>query len=166
MSTGDDISVTKVSEQKIPANLHLKSSHNGAVILQRPGFSLIEVLIVLLVMGVLCAAGISIYAGVTGDTQTRTRQDQLESFFSACRNRALMRKIPVAIRFANGILSIDQSKTLQLRVPDLLAENEKTIEGLSVATNGQFMQNNSVINELRLSAKSSANRVSTIRIKL
>ena len=118
-------------------------------------------------MGVLCATGISIYAGVTEDTQTRTRTDELKSFFSACKHRAMLRKMPINIRFNNDMLTIDQSQTLRLRLPDLVNESgSKMLNGLEIDTAGQFFMAKKAVKQLKLPFKISGNRLITITVEL
>lgn len=134
---------------------------------QVSGFSLIEILLVILVLGILCATGISIYAGVTEDTQTRTRRDELNSFFSACRHRAMLRKIPVNIRFNNNMLTIDQSNTLRLRLPDLdINDDANFLNNIEINTEGKFLQSGKIIKKLDLPFKISGNRLITITVEL
>lgn len=134
---------------------------------RRSGFSLIEVMLVILVIGILCATGVSIYAGVTEDTQTRTRTDEIKSFFSACKHRAMLRKIPINIRFNNNMLTIDQSQTLRLRLPDLVNESgAKMVNGLEIDTAGNFFMAKKAVKQLELPFKISGNRLITITVEL
>ncbi|HQG28556.1 MAG TPA: hypothetical protein PLY73_08350, partial [Candidatus Ozemobacteraceae bacterium] len=63
----------------------------------RAAFTLLEVLIVLLTLGILTGAGIRFYASLTRDTRMRTATDHLNAFVAACRRRACERGLPVRL---------------------------------------------------------------------
>ncbi len=131
------------------------------------GFTLIEVLIVVLVMGVLFGTGLSVYSGVTRDSQLRTRTDELTSFFAACRHRAVLRRTPVQFVYENGILGTDQSNNLRRRISEidykLAAE---TFNNLSVDRNGIFMLKGQPVNQLLLPVELPGGHFSYITIGL
>ncbi|HNW34598.1 MAG TPA: prepilin-type N-terminal cleavage/methylation domain-containing protein [Candidatus Ozemobacteraceae bacterium] len=60
-------------------------------------FTLIEMLIVVLTLGILTGAGIRFYASLTRDTRMRTATDHLNAFVAACRRRAVERGLPVRL---------------------------------------------------------------------
>lgn len=166
MSTGFNAGSSEIA-LPYPLNFLHKRSQKFYGTRRISGFSLIEILIVILVLGILCATGISIYAGVTEDTQTRTRKDELNSFFSACRHRAMLRKTPVNIRFNNNMLTIDQSNTLRLRLPDLAIDNNNNVlNELEITTEGKFLQAGKIIKNLSLPFRISGNRLITITVEL
>lgn len=143
----------------------LHSSSQGIGSRAVSGFSLIEVLLVVLVMGIICATGVSIYAGVTTDSQIRTINDQFTSFIYACRHRAMMRKTPVQIRFADRRLSIDQSSTLELRLSEIEpTAGAKILDGLTITPDGMFHKNSRAIKSIDLPVILPGNRTSRIRI--
>lgn len=145
--------------------LHERSLHKITETSAR-GFSLIELLIVVLLIGIICAGGVSIYAGVTTDSQIRARTDELRSFFYACKHRASMRKTPVTIQFQNQTLFIEQSSSLKLQIPEL---DEKTaiqmLTGLRVDPQGFFTMNSQRINTLTLPLTLPGNRPHKITLE-
>lgn len=74
----------------------------------RAAFTLIEMLIVILTLGILAGAGIRFYASLTRDTRMRTATDHLNAFLAACRRRAAERGLPVHL-VADGqrIVAVD-----------------------------------------------------------
>ncbi len=143
--------------------LHQRSLHKAGKA-DVSGFSLIEVLIVVLVMGILCGTGVSIYAGVTRDSQTRARTDELRSFFSACRQRASFRKTPVKIIFHNQIFSTEQSGALRLRVPEI--DSSTVPENIDIDRNGLFSSKGQTLKKLVFQLKIAGNQIETITIDL
>ncbi|MBP7633957.1 hypothetical protein KBA41_07280 [Candidatus Ozemobacteraceae bacterium] len=74
----------------------------------RVAFTLLEVLIVLLSLGILTGAGIRFYASLTRDTRMRTATDHLNAFVAACRRRACERGLPVRLSGDNHrIFAVD-----------------------------------------------------------
>ncbi|OGK05906.1 MAG: hypothetical protein A2W80_12875 [Candidatus Riflebacteria bacterium GWC2_50_8] len=131
------------------------------------GFTLIEVLIVVLVMGVLFGTGLSVYSGVTRDSQLRTRTDELTSFFAACRHRAMLRKTPITIVFSNGYLGTDKAQNLRQRLSEVdNAFAAQLFNGLYVNTDGKFTRNGVVVERLKLPVKLPGGQSSTITIEL
>ncbi|PKL42541.1 MAG: hypothetical protein CVV41_13390 [Candidatus Riflebacteria bacterium HGW-Riflebacteria-1] len=131
------------------------------------GFTLIEVLIVVLVMGVLFGTGLSVYSGVTRDSQLRTRTDELTSFFAACRHRAMLRKTPLNILFTNGYLGTDKAPNLRQRLSEVdSAFASQLFNGIYVGTDGKFTRNGSVVNKLHLPVKLPGGHISVLTIEL
>jgi len=165
MSRGFNAAGSKTGIRQPYSFLH--SSSQGIVRQRVSGFSLIEVLLVILVMGIICATGVSIYAGVTTDSQIRTINDQFTSFLYACRHRAIMRKTPVRIRFSDHRLTIDQSSTLGLRLAEIeSAAGAKMLDGLTVNPDGNFHKNNRRIKIIELPVILPGNRSNILRIEL
>ncbi len=128
------------------------------------GFTLIEVLLVVLVMGILCGTGVSIYAGATKDSQIRARTDELRSFFYACRHRACMRGTPVRIVFHNQVFSTEQSGTLQLRVPEI--ESATVITPVDIDRHGVFSSMGQELKQLTLQLRIAGNKMEKVTIDL
>lgn len=165
MSRGLNAPGSKISICLFNACLHACSQGNGKK--TNSGFSLIEVLLVVLVIGIICATGVSIYAGVTTDSQIRTINDQLSSFLYACRHRAMMRKTPVTIMFADKRLKIDQSNTLELRLTEIEPHSGgELLNGLIVTPDGVFHKNRRTVKTLDLPVILPGNKMHRIRIDL
>jgi prepilin-type N-terminal cleavage/methylation domain-containing protein len=147
------------------SSLHHRSrfSHRSRV----SGFTLIEVLIVVLVMGVLFGTGLSVYSGVTRDSQLRTRTDELTSFFAACRHRAVLRQTPVKFIYENGFLGTDQSHNLRQRINEVDVQTaNKIFNNLSIDNKGIFMLNDQPINHLQLPVTLPGGHSSSITVGL
>ncbi|EKD84278.1 MAG: hypothetical protein ACD_39C00136G0004 [uncultured bacterium] len=131
------------------------------------GFTLIEVLIVVLVMGVLFGTGLSVYSGVTRDSQLRTRTDELTSFFAACRHRAMLRKTPITIMFSNGILGTDKAHNLSQRIPEIDSiVGSRLINGLYVDKDGKYTHNGQPVSRLQLPVTLPGGQTSSITVEL
>jgi prepilin-type N-terminal cleavage/methylation domain-containing protein len=131
------------------------------------GFTLIEVLIVVLVIGVLFGTGLSAYSGVTRDSQLRTRTDELTSFFAACRHRAMMRKTPITIMFLNGNLGTNQAHNLRQRIPEIdTTIGARLLNGIHVEKDGKFTQNGQSIERLHLPLIMPGGKTSMITVEL
>lgn len=118
-------------------------------------------------MGVLFGTGLSVYSGVTRDSQLRTRTDELTSFFAACRHRALLRRTPVKFIYDNGILGTDQSHNLRQRISEIDSQfAAETFNNLSVDRTGIFMQNGQPVNQLLLPVELPGGHFSYITIGL
>lgn len=131
------------------------------------GFTLIEVLIVILVVGILIGTGLSHYAGTIRYSQLRTKTDELTSFFAACRYRALMRKAPVKFVYANGNLGTDQSHNLGKRIPEIDAQlADKLFNRLHIEKDGRFRLNGALVERLHLPLKLPGGQTSVIVIEL
>ncbi|MBU1108790.1 MAG: prepilin-type N-terminal cleavage/methylation domain-containing protein [Candidatus Riflebacteria bacterium] len=131
------------------------------------GFTLIEVLIVVLIIGVLFGTGLSVYSGVIRDSQLRTRTDELTSFFAACRHRAIMRKSPITIMFSNGNLGTDQAHNLRQRIPEIdTTTGARLLNALRVEKDGKFTQNGKSVERLHLPIKMPGGQTSVITVEL
>lgn len=127
------------------------------------GFSLVEILIVILVAGILSATGVSVYSGVVRDTQTRTITDELNIFFTACRHRAMLRKLPVRVRQSEDSLFLEQSPMVNLRIPEL--DRQAVFDsGLVFDGSGVARINGTRVDSLALALKLPGNKTSQVVI--
>jgi len=78
----------------------------------RAAFTLLEILIVLLTLGILTGAGIRFYASLTRDTRMRTATDHLNAFVAACRRRACERGLPVRLSGDGARISVVDAPAL------------------------------------------------------
>ncbi len=118
-------------------------------------------------MGVLFGTGLSVYSGVTRDSQLRTRTDELTSFFAACRHRAMLRKTPVKFIYDNGILGTDQSNNLHQRISEVDFQlASKLFNNLAVDRSGTFMLNGRPVSQLHLPVKLPGGHSSVIKVGL
>ncbi len=130
------------------------------------GFTLIETLIVVLVIGILCATGVSMYAGATSDSQLRSLQDEMNGFFTACRHRVIMRKTPVRVLYQNRSLGIEQSSTLKLRIPELSQESGNYLNGLVIEEKGMTLANGRKVSKIDLNLYLPGKRLATMTLEL
>ncbi|GAB4274000.1 MAG: hypothetical protein Kow0029_14040 [Candidatus Rifleibacteriota bacterium] len=128
------------------------------------GFTLIETLIVVLVIGALCATGVSIYAGATGDSQLRSLKDEIGSFFTACKHRARLRKTPVKLVFEQNVLGIKDSNALRLRIPEISKNSVELIRGLTIFSDRTIDEKGKLVKKLDLQVILPGNRPATITL--
>ena len=105
------------------------------------GFSLLEVVIVVMIIGILTTTGITYFHGATSDARIRTLTDAAQAFLYACRDRAAARGIPVRLHESPGFLQAVNSPQLRLAKQGLTAKTIAQISQLTFAgrsiTNGQ-----------------------------
>jgi prepilin-type N-terminal cleavage/methylation domain-containing protein len=130
------------------------------------GFTLIETLIVVLVIGILCATGVSMYSGATADSQMRSISDELTGFFTACRHRAIMRKTPVKVTYHNQNLGIEQSSGLKLRIPELSQESGNKVHGMTFNDKIVVLADGTRISQLELNVYLPGKRLGTLTVEL
>lgn len=130
------------------------------------GFTLIETLIVVLVIGILCATGVSMYSGATADSQMRSITDELTVFFTACRHRAIMRKTPVKVTYINPNLGIEQSSSLRLRIPELSNESGEKVNGMTFTDKFVALADGTRVSKLDLSVYLPGKRLGTLTVEL
>ena len=94
------------------------------------GFTLVELLIVVTVLGVLATTGIRFFSGATQEASLRATSDSLQAFFQACRQRAQWRGIPVQITISNRVLTVSGAPSLFCPLPPLRPESRTLLESL------------------------------------
>lgn len=117
------------------------------------GFSLVEVLIVLLVLGILSATGTGFYAHVIRDARLRTSSDTLAAFFAACQARAVQRGLPVTVELQGNRLTAAGSPSLSCPLPPLDAPSLGTIAGLRFAADRTLTAAGKPITDLPLALR-------------
>ncbi|MFZ2956771.1 MAG: prepilin-type N-terminal cleavage/methylation domain-containing protein [Candidatus Ozemobacteraceae bacterium] len=90
------------------------------------GFTLVEVLTVVLLIGILTCSGTAFYAGLTRETSERTQLSSLQAFLDACRGRARLRGTPVELRLMQSTLFAADSPALSLRLSNSITEQART----------------------------------------
>lgn len=98
----------------------------------REGFTLVEMLTVVLLVGIMLGVGTSFYAGLTRETHERTQLESVRSFLAACRQRALLRGIPVLLQLSGTALSPTDSPGMSCQLgPSISAETRLNLSQLS-----------------------------------
>lgn len=110
------------------------------------GFTLIETLVVLVVLGIICEAGFSLYSGVTTDYTLKTANDKLSAFFSTCRQRAMLRNTPLTIVFFDRVLKVENSPSLFLNIYEV--DERFFPEKIEVTPGGAFVVGEKKISQL------------------
>lgn len=141
-------------------------SHLSRFLERRQGFTIVETLIVVLIIGIVSATGLSLYSGVTSDSQVRTMNDSLQIFFSACRHRAKFRGLPLRIGVRNKTLVVSNTNTLLLKFPELTDAACKLIDGMTMTASQTFDSSRRVIKSMRVSVSMPGNKLATLTILL
>ncbi len=147
-------------------NLRLHRHQITNYMFRKSGFTIIEVLIVVLVIGILSSTAIGTYSGAIRDTAQRSAQDKLQTFFQSCKDRAKLRKLDVKILYNEGAKSLinPDSTTSFLNIPEI---NSKSIPKLiEINKEGKFMVNGKTINKLDLLLMLPGGKLATITIHL
>ncbi len=144
--------------------LHRPYKRNG--LKNSSGFTIIEVLIVVLVIGILSGTAISTYSGAVQDTTTKTVLDKIQTFFQSCKQRAKLRKINVKIIYnepQKKLMNPDSSSSF-IEVPELYPNSiPKLIE---VDKTGAFIINGKETKKLNFLQKTLNGKLATLTIEL
>lgn len=106
------------------------------------------------------------YAGATADSQLRSLNDELNSFFTACRHRAIMRKTPVKVVFQNNRLGISESQLLSLRIPEIEEASGNRINGMLIGSKSATLTDGRVVSKINLNVILPGNRLATLSLEL
>ena len=94
------------------------------------GFTLTEMLVVILLVGILAGTGVGYYAKMTEETKSRTLTDALSVFFAACRKRAELRGIEVHSVLTEKNLTIAESSNFFTPIPKPLSASADLLNNL------------------------------------
>lgn len=133
---------------------------------QKLGFTLLEVLIVVLVIGILSATAVGSYSGVIQDTRIKSASDRVETFLRANQNRARLRRLDIKIIYNEQAATFLEptSTTNFLKVPELYpASVPKLIE---IDKYGKVKIMGKESDSIDLSLLLPGNKLATITIKL
>ena len=147
-------------------NLRLHRHQITNYMFRKSGFTIIEVLIVVLVIGILSSTAIGTYSGAIKDTAQKSAQDKIQTFFQSCKDRARLRKLNIKILYneeAKSLINPDSSTSF-IQVPELYSKSiPKLIE---INKEGKFMINGKTINKLNLLLAIPGGKLATITIDL
>jgi|GEM_PF-5375424 len=93
------------------------------------GFSLFEALLVLFVIGLISAVGVGYYSNATHEARRRTTSESLSVFFAACKQRAVLRRIPTRV-IANDLgLSIEGNDRPSCQIRGITRDSCEALTG-------------------------------------
>ena len=144
--------------------LHRPKTKNGK--LNNSGFTIIEILIVIILIGILSGAAVGTYSGVIKDTNERLIHDKLQTFFQSCKNRAKLRNLNIRITYNEQQKSfINQDSTNSfIRIPEIYQNSiPKLIE---IDKTGSFKIDGKKINSLNMLLITPNGSLATITIRL
>ena len=144
--------------------LHRPYKRNG--LKTNTGFTIIEVLIVVLVIGILSGTAISTYSGAVQETTTKTVSDKIQTYFLSCKHRAKLRNINVKIIYNESQKKFmnPESSSSFIDVPELYPGSiPKLIE---VDKSGTFIINGKKTDKLCLLEKTLKGKLATLTIEL
>ena len=159
---------SKISFVKPNSNSHLRLhrpiTKNGK--LNNFGFTIIEILVVIILLGILSGAAISTYSGVIKDTNERLAYDKLQTFFQSCKNRAKLRNLNLKVSYNEQQKSLINQDSVNsfIRIPEI---NQNSIPKLiEIDKTGVFKVDGKEINSLDLLLITPSGRLATITIRL
>ncbi|HNV69615.1 MAG TPA: prepilin-type N-terminal cleavage/methylation domain-containing protein [Candidatus Ozemobacteraceae bacterium] len=107
--------------------------------LSRCGFSLVELLIVVMLLGVLATTGIRFFSRAANDTRLRTGNDAIESMLHACQQRARQRGFPVQLVWSGNAFQISGSPAANFPVPELTPATRTRLSDLQFFATGTLL---------------------------
>ena len=130
------------------------------------GFTIIEVLVVLIVIGILSGAAVGVYSGIVVDTRIKSATDRAQAFFQSCKNRARLRNLNLRIVFNEKLQTLvnSDSTTSFLEVQDFYHQSVPNL--IEVNKEGKFKIDGKEASRLNLLLKVSNGKLATITIKL
>ena len=147
-------------------NLRLHRLHITKCQFRKSGFTIIEVLIVVLVIGILSSTAIGTYSSIIRDTAIKSAQDRIQTFFQSSKDRARLRKLDVKIIYNEKSKSFtNPDSTISfLKVPELYSESVPKL--IEINKEGKFMIKGKVKDKLNLSLNIPGGKLATITILL
>lgn len=142
---------------------HYKKSDEN---IKKSGFTIIEVLIVVLIIGILSSAAIGSYSGAIQDTRIRSSADRLQIFFQSCKERARLRNLEVKIIYDDKqkcFVNLDSTNSF-LKIPELYKSSIPKLIEISKDGNFKIMGKETKI--LNLSLEMPDGNLATISINL
>lgn len=133
---------------------------------RKGGFTLIEVLIVVLVIGIITGLALGNYSGVIQDTRTKSATDRIEVFFRSCKDKARLRNLDITILYNEKAecLTLQNSVSTALRVPEL--EPSSVPKRIEINKQGKAFLLGKEINSLELYLRALDGKTTPITIKL
>ena len=148
------------------SHLRLHRLYNKNGLKKSLGFTVIEVLVVVLVIGILTGTAISTYSGSVQETTTKTALDKIQIFFQSCKQRAKLRNVNVKIIYNESqkkFMNPDSASSF-IDVPELYPNSiPKLIE---VNKTGTFIINGKEAKKLSLLQKTLNGKLATLTIEL
>lgn len=144
--------------------LHRPKTKNGK--LNNSGFTIIEILVVIILIGILSGAAVGTYSGVIKDTDERLVYDKLHTFFQSCKNRARLRNLNIKITYNEQQKSLinQESANSLVRIPEI---SQNTVPKLiEIDKTGSFKIDGKKINSLNMLLITPNGSLATITIRL
>lgn len=144
--------------------LHRPIIKNGK--LNNSGFTIIEILVVIILIGILSGAAVGTYSGVIKDTNERLVYDKLQTFFQSCKDRAKLRNLNIKITYneqQKSLINQDSANSL-VRIPEI---SQNTVPKLiEIDKTGIFKIDGKKINSLNMLLITPSGSLATITIRL
>lgn len=132
----------------------------------RAAFTLLEILVVLLTLGILTEAGISFYASLTRDTRMRTATDHMNAFVAACRRRACERGLSVRLTGDDRRITAIDAPALTLDGAGWTPESRRLLSGLTFDGNRVIDDDGRRLSSLNLAFEIPGGEVQPVIVEL
>ena len=144
--------------------LHRPKTKNGK--LNNSGFTIIEILVVIILIGILSGSAVGTYSGVIKDTNKRLVYDKLQTFFQSCKNRAKLRNLNIKITYNEQQKSLinQESANSLVRIPEISQDTVPKL--IEIDKTGNFKIDGKKINSLNMLLITPSGSLATITIRL
>jgi len=103
------------------------------------GFTLVEMLLVVLVVGILTGVGVGYYSSMTEEINRQTTSESVSAFFAACRERASLRGMAIHPIVTGQGIAIRESNNLLCPLRNLTPESMVLVNGLVFSGTQTFL---------------------------
>ena len=130
----------------------------------KSGFSLIELVVVLLVISVICQAGVAAYRDLTFDSSYETASAEINAFFNTCKQISKLRCLELNIVLKNNSFVALEDSNVNLRLNNAFCDNFPKM--VMFNDMGELFINNSHIEKFILPIRFGKGKIASIAISI